>query len=92
MIFLVRQVERMTGLREFGKYMQTAKAKTICSDFDEQLEISETLYGDNIRFTFTEKDVKNIIAKADIYSDDERNRVERILCMQIRKYQYLFAG
>lgn len=152
LMFLVRQVERMTGLREFGKYMnklftidafflnedrhthniavlmdgngkfdycpifdngagllsdtaldyplggdvskymQAAKAKTICSNFDEQLDISEKLYGDNIRFTFSEKDVKNIIAKADIYSDDERNRVERILCMQIRKYQYLFAG
>ena len=113
--FLVNQVERMTGLQNFGAYlnklftidafflnedrhthniavlmnekgefaycpifdngaglladttmdypmsgdvyllMKEAKAKTICDSFDEQLDISEVLYGENIKFNFTQK-------------------------------------
>ena len=151
MIFLVEQVERITGLTEFGKYlnklftidalflnedrhmhniavlmngkgefaycpifdngagllsdttmdypmnddiyqlMDNVKSKTICSDFDEQLDISESLYGENIQFWFSEKDVQHLLEKADIYPEQQKNRVETIMRMQMRKYQYLFV-
>lgn len=152
LLFLVNQVERMTGLEKFGCYMsklftidamflnedrhthniavlmngegqfaycpifdngagllsdttmdyplggevyqmmKNVQAKTISSDFDEQLDIAEKLYGDHLRFCFTKQDVKEILNKATIYSEKEKARVEKILYEQMRKYQYLFAG
>lgn len=151
MIFLVSQVERMTGLKNFGIYMnklftldamflnedrhthniavlmngegkfcycpifdngaglladttmdypleedvyqllKEVKAKTICTDFEEQLDVSEALYGGHLKFWFTQQDVKNLLDTAEIYSKDVRNRVEEIIYTQMRKYQYLFT-
>lgn len=151
LLFLVNQVVRITGLKDFGKYMnklftidafffnedrhmhniavlmnqsgeyaycpifdngaglladttmdypldgdiyelmETVQAKTICSDFDEQLDISEALYQNQLKFTFTKKDVKEIMESAVIYSKEERDRVEDIIYAQMGKYQYLFA-
>ena len=151
LFFLVSQAERITGLKEFGKYinklftidavflnedrhthniavlmneegkfaycpifdngagllsdttmdypldgnvyelMREVKSKTICGDFDEQLDISETLYGENLKFHFLHKDVKNLMSDADIYSAEEKDRVEQILYARMRKYQYLFV-
>ncbi|MBE5951287.1 MAG: hypothetical protein E7260_06775 [Lachnospiraceae bacterium] len=150
--FLVNQAERITGLKEFGKYMnklftidafflnedrhthniavlmngvgefkycpifdngaglladttmdyplsgevghmvQRVQAKTICQDFEEQLEVSERLYGGNLKFSFSKKDIKAILDGAAIYSAAERDRVEEILYAQMRKYRYLFIG
>lgn len=148
--FLVNQVERMTGLQNFGAYlnklftidafflnedrhthniavlmnekgefaycpifdngaglladttmdypqsgdvyllMKEAKAKTICDSFDEQLDISEALYGENIKFNFTQKDVRELLENVTEYTQVEKNRVERIVCAQMNKYGYLF--
>lgn len=149
--FLVQQVERMTGLRNFGIYMNklltidafflnedrhtyniavlmngkgdyaycpifdngaglladttmdyplsgdihllmnNVQSKTICSDFTEQLDISEALYKTNLKFQFTKKDVKELLANAEIYPEEIRNRVETIIFAQMRKYKYLFT-
>ena len=150
LFFLVNQVERMTGLKNFGNYInklftidavflnedrhthniavlmngdgkfaycpifdngaglladttmdypmgeniysliKSVKAKTICVDFDEQLSISEVLYKGNIKFSFTKKDVKELLNDVKIYSVEEKQRVEAIIYEQMRKYQYLF--
>ena len=71
--------------------MDNVQSKTICSDFDEQLDISEALYGANIRLMFSEKDVQRLLEKADIYPEQQKNRVETIIRMQMRKYRYLFS-
>lgn len=151
MIFIVNQVERLTGLTEFGKYlnklftidafflnedrhthniavlmnnngafaycpifdngaglladtimdyplgediyelMDSVESKTISNDFDEQLDISEELYQNNIKFSFTIEDVKELLKHAEIYSEEERKRVEQVIRFQIRKYQNLFG-
>ena len=70
--------------------MRRPQAKTICTDFDEQLDISEELYGVNMKFEFTEKDVRKLLEGVTEYSQEEKRRVERIICAQIRKYSYLF--
>lgn len=148
--FLVNQVERITGLKRFGKYMnklltidalflnedrhmhniavlmneegefaycpifdqgagllsdttmdyplagdtvllmKEVQAKTFCNSFDEQLDVSEKLYGGNLKFTFTKNDVKELLKAAAIYSKEERMRVETILYLQMEKYTYLF--
>lgn len=147
---MVNQVERITGLKEFGKYMnklftidafflnedrhthniavlmdaegnydycpifdngsgllsdinmdypldnniyelmENVKAKTICSDFDTQLTISEQLYGENLKFKFTKKDVEEIIDNVGGYSKEEKERVRDIIFNQMRKYGYMF--
>lgn len=148
--FLVQQVERMTGLQNFGVYMNKlltidafflnedrhmhniavlmngkgdyaycpifdngaglmadtimdyplsgdvyllmdkVQSKTICSKFDEQLDISESLYKTNLKFNFTKKDVSGLLANAEAYPEEVRKRVETILFVQMRKYKYLF--
>lgn len=150
LLYLVNQVERLTGLKNFGRYINKlftidafflnedrhmhniavlmngkgefaycpifdngagvlsdtsmyypleediydlikgAKPKTICDDFDEQLDISESLYGNNLKFRFTKKDVREIIERAEMYSQKEKKRVEDIVLEQMRKYSYLF--
>ena len=103
--FLVQQVERITGLRNFGIYMNklltlsgdvyalmdNVQPKTICGEFDEQLDSSEALYKTNLKFQFTKKDVTELLADAKDYSDEIRNRVEMIIFAQMRKYTYLFS-
>ena len=71
------------------KFMRQSKAKTICDNYDEQLDISEELYGVNIKFNFTEKDVKELLQNITEYSEEEKRRVEAIICAQISKYRYL---
>lgn len=149
--FLVQQVERMTGLPNFGIYMNKlltidalflnedrhthniavlmngdgeyaycpifdngaglladttmdyplaedvyslidhVQSKTICNDFDEQLDISESLYKMNLKFYFTKEDVIKLLANATSYPEEIRNRMEKIIFAQMRKYEYLFS-
>ena len=148
--FLVQQVERMTGLQNFGVYMnklltidafflnedrhthniailmnkdgrfsyspifdngaglladtsldyplgkdvylqiKEVRAKTISADFDEQLDLSEKLYGNHLKFHFHAKDVSDLLDGISIYSKEEKDRVRDILLSQMKKYAYLF--
>ena len=72
-------------------YLREAKAKTFCDSFDEQLEISEKLYGGQIRFSFTKKDVKELLDAAAIYPVEVRMRVGEVIYLQMEKYRYLFG-
>lgn len=70
--------------------IDTAKAKTFCDSFDEQLDIAEDLYGSHIKFSFSYKDVENIVNGADIYNAEIRKRVIDIVMQMRRKYEYMF--
>ena len=74
------------------KYIKTKvhKAKTISTDFDEQLDVSERLYGRNLRFHFTKKQGAELLEKAVGYEEEIRNRVASILYLQMDKYRYLW--
>lgn len=69
--------------------MDMVCAKTICEEFEEQLDISEALYKTNLNFEFTKADVKELLDKATSYSIEVRDRVETIIYAQMRKYKYL---
>lgn len=75
---------------EVCEWMRLVRAKTICADFDEQLELSEKLYGKNLQFSFTKQYVTELLDQADIYSERVRMRVQQIIYEQMRKYAYLF--
>ena len=70
--------------------MKEVHAKTISSDFDEQLDTVEELYGRQIRFHFDRAIVEKIIAEEQNYSNDVKERVYDLISRQMRKYQYLF--
>ena len=72
--------------------VNNVQSKTICSEFDEQLDISEALYKANLKFQFTKKDVTELLEKAEAYPEEIRNRVETIIFAQMRKYTYLFSA
>ena len=72
------------------KLIGTVRAKTFCDDFDEQLDIAEKLYGQQVRFGFAEKDIDQLLAEEMYYPAEIKARVKDILLEQRRKYQYLW--
>ncbi len=78
--------------RDVYELMDCAKPKTFGDSFEEQLEISEKLYGRNISFDFTRQDVEKAVNAAADYSEEERERVKEIVLQMRRKYEYLFDG
>ena len=61
--------------------------------FFEQLEIAEKLYGQNIEFNFTKRDVDAVLdnVPSDSYSNEIIDRV-RIICYErMRQMNYLFV-
>lgn len=70
--------------------IKEVRAKTISADFDEQLDLSEKLYGNHLKFHFHAKDVSNLLDGISIYSQEEKDRVRDILLSQMKKYAYLF--
>lgn len=72
--------------------MKDVKAKTISSDFDEQIDCAEKLYGEQIHFSCTKKEIDAILAKANIYGKEEVERVKTVLYLQMKKYCYLFEN
>lgn len=65
-------------------------SKTFSRDFDEQLDASEYLAGENLKFYFSQKNVKKILDECNIYDDEIKRRVEDIIYSQMQKYKYLF--
>lgn len=75
---------------KIDKMIADVKAKTICQDFDEQLDIVEQLYGSHIEFHFDRNDVERLLENEQYYSEAIKQRVLAIVMNQRRKYQYLF--
>lgn len=70
--------------------MKRAKPKTFCDDFSEQMDITEALYGEQIRFTFGYHEVQSIVDRVDWYSREIRQRVIDLVMSRRNTYQYLF--
>ncbi len=71
--------------------MKEVRAKTICQDFDEQLDVVERLYGQHIQFSFDRKVAESMLTEEKYYPAESKRRVGMILMDQKRKYRYLFA-
>ena len=76
--------------KDVYQLMKESHSKTICDDYDEQLDISEAISGEQIKFHFTKEDVRNLLKNVTEYSETEKDRVETIIFMQKAKYKYLF--
>ena len=75
---------------DIDKLIASVRAKTFCDDFDEQLDIAEKLYGQQVKFGFSKKMVSDLLNVEEVYPEEIKVRVKEILFRQIRKYQYLF--
>ena len=49
------------------------------------------LYGTNLKFYFSKKDVKELLTHVSGYSQEVVDRVEQIMLFQMQKYGYLFC-
>lgn len=76
--------------QDIYQMISEVKSKSVSQDFDEQLDVAENLYGQNLQFLFTKKNVSDIVNNADMYPLEERKRVELIIYSQMNKYKYLF--
>lgn len=70
--------------------LHKAKPKTFCQDFEEQMDISEELYGNQLKFNFGYNEVKAIVDRADMYPPEIRQRVTDLVMARRRSYEYLF--
>ncbi len=71
--------------------IDSVQAKTISTDFEEQLMIAEDLYGEQIHFSFTENSLHEILDKESFYPDELKQRVFQVVMDRRRKYAYLFS-
>lgn len=69
----------------------SVQAKTFSMDFDEQLDAAEALYGRHIWFSYSRREVFELLKKEEYYPENVKERVYDILMEQKRKYQYLFV-
>lgn len=70
--------------------MQKIEAKPFDTDFDLQIDEAEKLYGVQLHFNFNMKDIKKELEKVEqFYPREIRRRVEELIRIQMRKYQYL---
>ncbi|WP_026516503.1 hypothetical protein [Butyrivibrio sp. MC2021] len=76
--------------RDCFTYIDKVKAATFCDSFEEQLEISEKLFGQCIHFSYDEKTAKTIIDAAAIYDEEVKKRVFDVIMQMRRKYKYIF--
>ncbi|MEE0266027.1 MAG: hypothetical protein UHK60_02410 [Acutalibacteraceae bacterium] len=66
-------------------------SKPFSLDFDEQADAATNLYGDNVKFFFTNQDIENILKLLEeYYNSDIITRVKTLLFNQKRKYNYMF--
>ena len=71
--------------------LEKIQAKPFSIDFDKQLDAAEELYGTKLEFYFDLKFARQELDKFSGYYDQRiLDRVFELLCMQKRKYQYLF--
>ncbi len=66
------------------------KSKTFSQSLEEQLEISEKLFGINLKFSWNAHEVNEYLNEVKIYDPKIVTRVNDLLLEQRRKYSYLF--
>ncbi len=79
----------LTG--EIDHMINEVRSKTICQNFDEQIDIAEQLYGIQIQFFYDVRVIDQILSEEPYYPEEIKQRVKELLIRQRKKYQYLFT-
>ena len=75
---------------DIPELIRDVRAKTISSSFENQVDTAEAVCGQNLRFSFREKDVEDLLQQDSLYPAEVKKRVRDVLFHQMRKYAYLF--
>ena len=76
--------------KEVYRCMEEIEAKPFFSTFEEQTEVAEALFGNQLSFWFNVNDVKELLIKAaEFYPKDVLDRVDDTLHEQLRRFTYL---
>lgn len=79
--------------KDFEECRNIIEAKPFSRDFDEQTDAAEELFGSSLKFHLSHKALTDILKEVKtFYKEEEIERVEKTLCGQMRKYQYLFTS
>lgn len=70
--------------------LPNVKAKTIGDNFYDAIYEIENAYGTSISFSYTEKDIDEIVDKVTIYDESIKNRIKQLLKYQRNKMKYFF--
>lgn len=76
---------------DVNRLIGNVKPNAYFTDFTEQLDIAEQLYGQNVRFSFRYEDVHALLEKEAYYPNKVKERVAQVIMEQRRKYSYLFG-
>ena len=77
--------------RDIYDCIASVQAKPFDRDFDAQVEAAETLYGPQLKFSFSKKGLnKELEFARELYDEKTCRRVELILLEQMRKYPVYF--
>ncbi len=81
--------------KSFEENRKNIIAKPFSRDFDEQLDVANSLYGCHLKFPFWEKEIIKRLGDikektAGIYTEQEVDRVIKVLRYQAGKYRYMF--
>ena len=71
-------------------FYDKVRAKTIASNFDDQMDAAEKLYGETIKFSVSSHDIEEIVDADTLYSENVKKRVKDVLYHQKSRYGYLF--
>ena len=67
------------------------RAKPFSEDFDEQMSAAESLYGQQLHFSFGRRNLTDtVFALSGVYPEEILRRVETVLLEQFRKYPIFF--
>lgn len=69
--------------------LKKIEAKPFSKSFDEQMDMAESLYGQQLFIGFSEKDIQECLDYVEGYEEAVKQRVLEVLRIQMRKYQYL---
>lgn len=76
---------------EMEKNIAKIYAKPFDRNFDIQLNYAQELYGEYLKFSFTNKDIEEVFEEVkEYYSEEIINRAKALLYNQKHKYQYMF--
>ena len=77
---------------DLDKLLEIKNAKPFSSDFNEQVDVAESLYGTQLKVHTTANEVCSYVDSIGYYSQEIKTRVKTLIRYAFRKYRYLLGS
>ena len=77
---------------DLDKLLEIKNAKPFSSDFNEQVDVAESLYGTQLKVHTTASEVCSYVDSIGNYSQEIKTRVKTLIRYAFRKYRYLLGS